>query len=193
MTGKAVGFLTDQLGELDPEVVEYCVSIAQDSSMEDPEKSEFLVEYLYSINESADCPRIASEFVRLHRLDSTAVKADVSQITAEAVAACLDVIRAPEIKSPREANTIDPEVRKKLLKLYDDDATIAKAESQEQEEEDEILGLGRNENRLRVAREREEERARAKQEHEEARAERVAQKLKSQGESLKSRTVSRRK
>lgn len=190
-------YLREHMGELEPEFLDYCTSIAKDSSMDESEKSELLSEYLLSVNDAVDCASIASEFVRLC-LTRAAKKSTISQITDDALAACLDVIRAPEVQSAETdvldgACRIDAETRKQLLKRYDDDATIAKSISAEDDEQDEIMGLGRNENRLRIVREREELRVRAKQEQEDAQAERVAQKLKSQGESLKSRTVNRRK
>lgn len=167
--------------------MEYVCSISDDSSIEEAEKLELIFEYLSaSFEVTGDMQSIAAQFLRLRHEEDLRkeAQADLSQLTAKAVADCLAVIRTNSPSPPQnDQGSERSSLTKDLLRRYDGDQPL--------EEEEEIHGLRPNENRLRIIRDREEARTRAKKEQEQAHAMRVDQKLKSQGERLK--TTVRRK
>ena len=170
--------------------------MVDDSTLDDAERIELMVDYMTSVDESVNAPSIAKDFIRLYREELAGLQKpdDLSKITAKAVAACLDVLRAPEIRTVTSAANeagIDTDLKKLLLKQYDDDAKLSKEFLSQigQEEEDEIMGLGRNENKTRIAREREEQREAMKRESAEAHEQKIAQKLKAQGDRIRDKTV----
>lgn len=183
-------FLRGHLPALDDDMLDYLKSIVDDSSLEEDERIELMADFLNSSFDSNFDYRELSEksIMEFRREKSNNHSQDLKQITQKAVAACLEVMRAPEIRTSTAGETggLDEITKKLLLKQYDDDTRLSR---ELVDDEDEILGLGRNENRMRITREREELRAAAKQEQLDAQAERVAQKLKSQGERIKDKTV----
>jgi hypothetical protein len=192
---KARSLLTDKLPGLEEEMIEYVESLARDSSLSRDERVEIVQEYLSSSFEDSSVDMIALAHAYLDAYEKEQIEQreirKISPSPTEALAACLDVLRAPAPKvAPTSDEVIDSGLKKELIKMYDNDATLFAHDS---EDEDEIMGLGRNENKTRIIKEREEARLNAKKEEEERKAEKVAQKLKSQAETIKSRTVSRKK
>ena len=185
-------FLRDIFPGIDDDTYEYLKSIVDDSSLEENERIDLMADFLESsvptttVSNFKEIAQRITEEVRLEHSNKEAK--NLTQITQKAVAACLEVLRAPEMKAPKENEVggLDASTKKFLLKQYDDDSKFL---AEPLDDEEEIMGLGRNENRMRIVREREEQRAAAKQEQLDAQAERVAQKLKSQGERIKDRTV----
>ena len=180
-------FLFDIIPGLDHEMAEYIQSLALDDSIDLTERLELLVEYLSSVEPpaSSDLDNLATRI--LEPCDSCKKIAIPVMDTADVVTKCLAVIRAPEVSHAPASLDLDDDLKKSLLRIYDVE------DAQATEGDIEIMGLGRNENKLRIVMDREEGRARAKQEQEEILAQRVAQKLKSQADTIKARTVSRKK
>jgi hypothetical protein len=206
----SVKFLSSSFPEIDSDTIEYLITIAEDTSLDDGEKVEIITEHLEGASGETVC-----EFLRLHMKHMLESKQKLDAIKEQAVAACLSVMREQhEHTSAPETFESKQEVafKKELLKRYDPDhvpitkqsVSVSAGKSKRsteapilvQPDDDEILaemyGLGANENKLRKAREREEMRERAKQEQEDARALKVQQKLKQQGSQIKS-TNSRKK
>lgn len=193
MSDAAEEYLKKAVPELDQEMLAYARSLAEDESLEHTERLELLSEFLGSVNEIRDVQNISDNFTTLlrERIKGESSQGDVAQV----ISACLDVIRAPSVSIEASIESIDPNHKRDLLRRYDGDDVVlstSKAKGDGDSDDGEIMGLGRNENKLRVSREREELRAKAKQVQEEAIALKVAQKLKSQGDTIKHRTLGRK-
>jgi hypothetical protein len=203
----SVEYLKSNVPDLDEDNLQYIVSIADEESLSQDEKIDAIAEHLAAISDSEVDSLIGTvrEFSKLHTEEKELAKKPLAAITAQAVAACIDVIRtsAPTVQSDEEEPGIDDSVKKELLRRYDADIPppgqpVQKKKgsatpTEDLEEDEEIYGLGANENKLRKIREREEMRARAKQEQEEARVAKVQQKLKLQGSQIKDKSVNRKK
>lgn len=194
----SITFLTQKLPSLEQECLEYVSSIADDQSLTSDEKLELLVEYLVPMADGAcrGIETVVMDFLEMRNKEVSAeqqASVPSSKITADAVAACIDVLRAPSVKSTESVDdTTDKSWKRELVRMYDSEESFPRGVA-DSEGEDEILGLGRNENKTRISKEREDARARAKQEQDELKAQKTAQKLKVQAETIKSRTVSRKK
>lgn len=190
-------FLAQKLPCLEQESVEYVTSIADDHSLTSEEKLELLIEYLGPMAEDliSNLEEVVAGYLAL-RKNELAIKeatAPGSKITADALAACIDVLRAPSMRATESvADVADKSWKRELVRIYDSEQSFP-PDAAEGERQDEILGLGPNENKTRIMKERLDARVRAKQEQDELKAQRTAQKLKAQAETIKSRTVSRKK
>ena len=180
-------YLTNQVPDIDQDTIAYIVSIAADESMDNSEKVDVIAEHLSAISGKDDMTQIASEYLDLHASSTTKSHDDLTKITAKAVAECLDVLRVPEVvvTPSSEVNLADVQRRKELMRMYDPDSETVGAEDEM------LMGHGPNENKLRKQRERDEFRNQLKIEYEEKEAAKIAQKLKQQGEKMK--TVTRKK
>lgn len=197
----AVAFLQSKVPSLDADMLDYVGSMVTDDSLDDTERLTLMSEYLVSVTDSEDdMGSVAEQFIHMfkYELSRKKNKEDLSKITARAVAECLDVMRAPEVHASNgdtESEKINADLKKFLLKQYDDDHIQpvkkgSKSVPQEESDNDEeIMGLGPNENKMRIIREREEQRAQAKREQDEAHAQKVAQKLKAQGDRIRDKSV----
>jgi len=196
-------FLLSHFPSVDQETIEYIVSIAEDDGIDETEKVGMISEYL----EGGESD-IIKEFLNMHAVQLRESKRNLEIIKANAVAACLDVLRQPTSdEEPSIPVDEDSALKRELLMRYDPDEVVktppvGKGKKTAENafappviDDDEILaglyGLGANENKLRKARETDEMRERAKQEQEEARAAKVQQKLKQQGSQIK--PISRKK
>jgi hypothetical protein len=192
-------YIQSEFPDLDIDAIEYIMSIAEDNSIDEPEKSDLICEYISSTLDSSDdiSNRVNSFLSIVVECGRTKSKRtiDLDSLTNTAFGQCLNVIKAPIVVNVQEPTTPvdEDELRRKkeLLKMYDPESHHGKSIPVQDDEEDEIYGLGANENRLRKIREREEERAQAKREQEEIKEKRIQEKLKRQGEGLKSKTVVR--
>jgi hypothetical protein len=191
-------FLAQKLPCLEQESVEYVTSIADDHSLTSEEKLELLIEYLGPTADDleSNLEEVVAGYLAL-RNNELAIKKEAtapgSKITADALAACIDVLRAPSMKATElVADGADKSWKRELVRIYDSEQSFP-PDAADGERQDEILGLGPNENKTRIMRERLDARVRAKQEQDEVKAQRTAQKLKAQAETIKSRTVSRKK
>jgi hypothetical protein len=184
----ASAFLREQVPGLEPEMIEYVESLAMDDAVELDERHALLSEYLESLELSSPetLASTVSGYLELVAEKNRLGSSDSQSTKADAVSVCLEVLRAPKVCTEPNPVEEDPELKKNILRIYDIDDGV-------DEGDDEIMGLGRNENKLRVLRDREEARLRAKKEHEELAAQKVAQKLKAQGETIKARTVARKR
>lgn len=192
-------FIQSEFPDLDIDAIEYIMSIAEDNSIDELEKSDLICEYISSTLDSSDdisnrVNSFLSIVVECGRTNSKRT-IDLDSLTNTALGQCLNVIKAPIVVNVQEPTTPvdEDELRRKkeLLKMYDPESHHGKSIPVQEDDEDEIYGLGANENRLRKIREREEERAQAKREQEEIKEKRIQEKLKRQGEGLKSKTVVR--
>ena len=170
-------------------MVEYIESLAMEESLDVQERHSLLVEYLTSLELSPtiDIAGIVREYLDTVANNNSSEIPGAAPGKADAVAICLEVIRAPVVSTETKTIGESDDFKKTILRIYDVE------DGCDPEGDDEIMGLGRNENKLRVIKDREEARVRAKKEQEELAAQKVAQKLKSQGETIKSRTVARKK
>lgn len=184
-----VDLLLEALPDLEPEIIEYIVSLARDKTIEPRERHDLIIDYLGSLEipSEVNLDNLVSAF-----LDTCNEPSSETRPILDPVAICLEVIKAPVVSSPQVVDQEDLGVKKELLRRYDVEQNIPPLDIG-QDEDDSIMGLGRNENKLRVVKDREEARLRAKLEQDEAKAQKTAQKLKSQAETIKSRTVARNK
>ena len=199
--------------QLDPDTLEYVVSVATDTSMPVDEKIELIIPY---VPEDADmneekAKSFVSKFIEHHmqRIQEEESQRRIEQ--AKNVGAYIEVIRSAPVVAHEESSNEAPEerlVKQQLLRQYDPDQAPPvkivgtsqgkgkkKAEESKNNSSDDelIFGLGANENKLFKIRQREEMRAKAKQEQEEARLLKVQQKLKQQGNEIKTTSTSKRK
>lgn len=184
-----VDLLLEALPDLEPEITDYIVSLARDKTIEPRERHDLIKDYLGSLEipSGVNLDNLVSAF-----LDTFNEPLSEIRPTLDPVSICLQVIKAPVVSSPQVADQEDLELKKELLRRYDVEHNTPSVEIGE-DEDDSIMGLGRNENKLRVLKDREDARLRAKLEQDEAKAQKIAQKLKSQAETIKSRTVARKK
>jgi hypothetical protein len=199
--------------QLDPDTLEYVVSVATDTSMPVDEKIELIIPYVpedRDMNEEK-AKSLVSKFIEQHmqRIREEESQRRIEQ--AKNVGAYIEVIRSAPVVAHEESSNEDPEerlVKQQLLRQYDPDQAPPvkivgtsqgkgkkKAEESKNNSSDDelIFGLGANENKLFKIRQREEMRAKAKQEQEEARLLKVQQKLKQQGNEIKTTSTSKRK
>ena len=193
-------YLRDQVPGIDSDMVQYISSLVEDVSLDPSEREELMSEYLLSVCEIADVTSVCTEYMRLYRAEQSGVMPEaLSRITATAVAACLDGMRVAPLSSAAPVVSdarLDDEVKMDLWRRYDDDHRMPKGKHGVEAPlsgDEEIMGLGPNENRLRIVREREEQRARAKKEQEDAHAEKVASKLKAQGDKIRDKSAGKKR
>jgi hypothetical protein len=200
--------LVEKFPELDPDALEYIISIATDSAMSKDEKAEIITEHISSyVENTTGIENLISKFIDTEMQKALDEEQRRRAEKAKDVGAYIGVLRssgsaAPVISESAEDSLEDKKIKQHLLRQYDPDdvprglaSTEVKGKKkggQQKEEskttsEDEelILGLGANENKLFKLKQREEMRARSKLEQEEARALKVQQKLKQQGNEIK--------
>ena len=201
-----MNLLKQRFPDLDPDTMEYITSIATDSSMSEAEKLEIINEHLSSLgfeDESLIASFIEEEVQKAREEEN---QRRLHQ--AKNVSAYIEVIRSTNAAPEVVSGTVDADasevklIKQHLLRQYDPDDVPkevtqpkgkkkngSKEESKNvsEDEEELIYGLGANENKLFKVRQREEMRAKAKAEQEEARALKVQQKLKQQGNEIKSK------
>lgn len=167
-----------QFPEMDESVLDYVSYIAKDASLNEEEKIASICEYLSAcFDVDQDLSELVRDFVR----DQT----PCPPVSASPATIALEILKT----GPAVTNFIQP--ASTLKWNYD---VIGKYETiSEDSNDEEILGLGPNENRLRIIREREESRTKAKSEQAEAHNSKVMQKLKAYGDTMKDRTVRRKK
>jgi hypothetical protein len=196
----SIEFLRSRVSGIDDDMIEYALSLVDDATLEEAERIELLAEFLSGVNGVSDMLEIACEFSRIRKEEISNKAATAAlQSTDAVVSACLGVIRAPKTRIETKTEPVDEDLKKEILRRYEGDISdmkpkgVKKIEKEASSDEEEIMGLGRNENKMRIKRERDEMRARAKQEQEEAHASKVAQKLKTQGDTIRNRSLGGRK
>jgi len=192
-----VEVLLQAIPNLEPEILEYIISLAEDEGIDTNERQELILEYLRSVDvpDNVSLDQLVLSFLEEHARIQAQKSIHKSAKSIDQVAVCLEAIKAPTVATVETTNDQDKELKKELLRRYDVEVTAASAltGNDGEDEEESIMGLGRNENKLRVIKDKEEARLRAKQEQDELKAQKIAQKLKYQGETIKSRTVTRKK
>ena len=199
-----MNMLQEKFPGLDPDTLDYIISIARDTSMTASEKSEIINEHLGSLGFSDE--RLVTLFIEEEVRKAREEETQRRLQQAKNVGAYIEVIRstAPQVTEPADhtEETEDKLIKQHLLRQYDPDELPgvpaaaqqkgrkkngSKEESQNNSEDEELIyGLGANENKLFKVKQREEMKAKAKAEQEEARALKVQQKLKQQGNEIKS-------
>jgi len=201
-----MNLLQETFPEVDQDTLEYITSIATDSAMSKSEKSEIIVEHLASLGFEDD--QVVSTFIEQEVEKARTEESLRRTQQAKNVGAYIDVLKSSRVAAPEVSSEVSDEdahqdslIKRQLLRQYDPDDVPVVEQSQtkgkkkngappskEESEDDEMIyGLGANENKLFKVRQREEMRAKAKAEQEEARALKVQQKLKQQGNEIKSR------
>lgn len=169
----------DLFAELDESVMEYVLSISDDDSMEETEKTELIFEYLSLENDEISLQAV-SEFVKSRKKSTVPIPLTPTRVALNS----LVMIAQKDLPSKLAPQT---ETEKALIR------DVLRRYEEGDDSDNEIHGLGPNENRLRISRQREEERARLKKDAEEAHDLKVSQKLKMHGDSMKDRTSRRKK
>ena len=199
--------LKETLPELDTDTLEYIKSIATDSAMSKNEKAEMITEHLSCYTtDVGGLEKLINTFIEVQMHKALDEEQTRRLEKAKDVGAYIDVLRsstcpaAPVVCESPEDDLEAQKIKKNLLRQYDPDdvprapvggevkkkGAKTKEESKTNSEDEELIhGLGANENKLFKLREREEMRARSKAEQEEARAFKVQQKLKQQGNEIK--------
>lgn len=200
--------LVERFPELDTDTLEYIISIATDSAMSKDEKAEIITEHISSyVENTTGIENLISKFIDTEMQEALEEEQRRRAEKAKDVGAYIGVLRssvstAPVLSGSAEDSLEDKKIKQHLLRQYDPDDVPRglvgtqikgnkkvgqqKEESKTTSEDEElILGLGANENKLFKLKQREEMRARNKLEQEEARALKVQQKLKQQGNEIK--------